>query len=75
MLAFASQEWRRMDLIESGLPPKIQARVAGARTSFLKELLDVEGQEGDSRFLDKCLKIRRLRDDIYLEMLPLVKAA
>ena len=75
MLAFASQEWRRMALLESRLPPKVQARVVGARISFMKELLDVEAQQGDSRFLEKCLKIKRLRDDIYLEMLPLLNAA
>ena len=75
MLAFASQEWRRIGLLESRLPPKVQALMVGARTSFMKELLDMEAQEGDSRFLEKCLKIRRLRDDIYLEMLPLLKVA
>lgn len=75
MLAFASQEWRRMALLESRLPPKVQARVVGARISFMKELLDVEAQQGDSRFLEKCLKIKQLRDDIYLEMLPLLNAA
>ncbi len=50
MLAFASQEWRRIALLESRLSPKVQARVVGARISFMKELLDVEAQQGDSRF-------------------------
>ena len=75
MLAFASQEWRRIALLGLRLAPKIQAQMVGARTSFMKELLDVEAQEGDSRFLENCLKIRRLRDDIFLEMLPLLKVA
>jgi SRSO17 transposase len=75
MLAFASQEWRRVELLQKRPPPKVQAQLAGARTCFMKELLDVEAQEGDSIFLDRCMKVRRFRDDIYLEMLPLLKAA
>ena len=41
----------------------------------MQDLLDVEAHQGDSRFLEKWLKIRRFRDDIFLEMLPLLNAA
>jgi hypothetical protein len=75
MLAFASQEWRRLELLEANLPPKIRGRVRSARMAFLQELLDVEAQQEDSRFLAECRKVRRLRDDIYLEMLPLLPDA
>lgn len=71
MLAFASQEWRRTELLEKKPPPRVRARLASARTSFMQALLDVEAQQGDSRFLAWCMKAKEFQDDIFLQMMPL----
>lgn len=71
MLAFASQEWRRTELLKKKPPPRVRARLAGARTSFMQALLDVEAQQVDSRFLARCMKTKEFQDDLFLQMLPL----
>ena len=75
MLAFASQEWPWMEILEKDLPPKIEGRLRGAHTSVMQDFLDVEAQQGDSRFLAQCLEAQEFRDDVCLEILPLFQAA
>jgi hypothetical protein len=72
MLAFASQEWRRMELLEKELAPQIQGRVKSAGMSFLQELLDVEAHEEDSRFLARCVP---LEEDLFIQMMSLLRKA
>ena len=73
MLAFASQEWRRITLLEAAPSPKIQAQLVGARSFFMQKLLDVESQRGDSRFLARCLKTEEFHDSLVLQMMPLLE--
>jgi hypothetical protein len=75
MLAFASQEWRRMELLEKDLPPRVRGSLSSARTSFMQELLEVEAQQRDSRFLTRCMKTKEFQDDLFLQMLPLLGKA
>lgn len=74
MLAFASQEWRRMSLLRARPAPKIEGQLKAARTSFMQQLLEQEAEENDLQYFRRCLATEEGRREL-LYLFPVLRAA
>jgi hypothetical protein len=74
MLAFASQEWRRMNLLSAKPAPKLEGQLKVARTSFMQQLLEEEAEENDLRYFRRCLATEDGRREL-LYLFPVLHAA
>jgi SRSO17 transposase len=74
MLAFSSQEWRRMCLLNAKPAPKIESQLKTARTSFMQQLLEREAEERDLEYFRNCLATEQGRREL-LYLFPALRAA
>jgi len=74
MLAFASQEWRRMILLKQTSSPKFEGQLKAARIPFMQTLLEEEAERNDLEYFEKCLKTKEGRTELRY-LFPALRSA
>jgi SRSO17 transposase len=74
MIAFASQEWRRMILLKQTPSPKFEGHLKMARIPFMQTLLEEEAERNDLEYFEKCLKTKEGRTELRY-LFPALRSA
>lgn len=74
MLAFTSQEWRRMILLKQTPSPKFEGQLKAARIVFMQTLLEQEAERNDLEYFERCLATKEGRSEL-LYLFPALRNA